>query len=518
MCDLVVFAVLALHIITFLSTLVRYDGYAIAKSYLADDTFYYLHIANNIVDGLGSTFDGTSKTNGYHPLWLVVCCSIAAVFPRALQIEALYAAQGLLAMLAAWLMYRGLATVDRWAAAGAATLFLASGAIRFVLMNGMESALGVALLAALALNQLKHPQIGISFRTNKERWTLFLLLAGLSLTRLEMGLIADTYLACSFFLWGDPPNRRGVLLVLAGLAVVALAYLLGNVLIADWPIPISGSVKWGGAEAHEVYLRTLHFHLTCFTWPLLAVPSLQRVFIELPVAVLLLGALVIEARRRPKLRALALTLVLPCLAFAVIVAHRSGGFSWYGWPALFSGTISVFALLSIVFRFLRERFALQEGPLFRLVAAALVAYALVFSAHRIVKPRSSTLFDWSAPEILLDATIEAVRALPPDEQVSGSAVGLIAFMTERSIVQTEGLVNDREYLEAIRSGTTREVLKRRRVAWFVGMVHDRNRRFPELFNEEDVLARHFITERAGLPPLGTADDVMLVRLRVSGER
>jgi 4-amino-4-deoxy-L-arabinose transferase-like glycosyltransferase len=39
---------------------------------LPDDSFYYFEIARNIASGLGSTFDGLSATNGYHPLWLVI--------------------------------------------------------------------------------------------------------------------------------------------------------------------------------------------------------------------------------------------------------------------------------------------------------------------------------------------------------------------------------------------------------------------------------------------------------------
>lgn len=41
-----------------------------------DDAFYYFKVAQNIVTGHGSTFDGINPTNGYHPLWLLVCLPI----------------------------------------------------------------------------------------------------------------------------------------------------------------------------------------------------------------------------------------------------------------------------------------------------------------------------------------------------------------------------------------------------------------------------------------------------------
>lgn len=41
-----------------------------------DDAFYYFKVAQNISEGRGSTFDGINPTNGYHPLWLLVCIPI----------------------------------------------------------------------------------------------------------------------------------------------------------------------------------------------------------------------------------------------------------------------------------------------------------------------------------------------------------------------------------------------------------------------------------------------------------
>jgi hypothetical protein len=45
----------------------------------ADDGFFYLQIANNLVHGNGSTFNEIYSTNGYHPLWLLVCVAASLV-------------------------------------------------------------------------------------------------------------------------------------------------------------------------------------------------------------------------------------------------------------------------------------------------------------------------------------------------------------------------------------------------------------------------------------------------------
>ena len=56
------------------------DAYNFANSWFSrDDAFYYFKVAQNITGGLGSTFDGINLTNGYHPLWMVICIPIFAL-------------------------------------------------------------------------------------------------------------------------------------------------------------------------------------------------------------------------------------------------------------------------------------------------------------------------------------------------------------------------------------------------------------------------------------------------------
>ena len=44
--------------------------------YLTDDAFYYFKTAQNIAEGNGITFDGINPTNGFHPLWMIICIPI----------------------------------------------------------------------------------------------------------------------------------------------------------------------------------------------------------------------------------------------------------------------------------------------------------------------------------------------------------------------------------------------------------------------------------------------------------
>jgi len=43
------------------------------NNYPADDAYFYMQVASNIHEGHGSTFNQITQTNGYHPLWGLLC-------------------------------------------------------------------------------------------------------------------------------------------------------------------------------------------------------------------------------------------------------------------------------------------------------------------------------------------------------------------------------------------------------------------------------------------------------------
>ncbi|HPD62550.1 MAG TPA: hypothetical protein PLP77_04035, partial [Anaerolineaceae bacterium] len=44
--------------------------------YSNDDAFYYYKVAQNVLSGHGFSFDGINLTNGFHPLWMVICLGV----------------------------------------------------------------------------------------------------------------------------------------------------------------------------------------------------------------------------------------------------------------------------------------------------------------------------------------------------------------------------------------------------------------------------------------------------------
>lgn len=67
--------VLALGAVTFLARL----RHPFPLAAYDDDAFYYFQIARNIATGHGSSFDGIHRTNGYHPLWMLVCVAVSCI-------------------------------------------------------------------------------------------------------------------------------------------------------------------------------------------------------------------------------------------------------------------------------------------------------------------------------------------------------------------------------------------------------------------------------------------------------
>ncbi len=52
--------------------------------YNNDDGFFYFKAAQNIVAGNGISFDGINPTNGFHPLWMLICVGVFAVVKSSL--------------------------------------------------------------------------------------------------------------------------------------------------------------------------------------------------------------------------------------------------------------------------------------------------------------------------------------------------------------------------------------------------------------------------------------------------
>ena len=101
---LLITAILSIHLYAATS-----DAYNFPNTWFTrDDAYYYFKVAQNISEGHGSTFDGVSPTNGYHPLWMLVNIPIFALarYDLILPLRILLMVQAALSAATAVLIYR----------------------------------------------------------------------------------------------------------------------------------------------------------------------------------------------------------------------------------------------------------------------------------------------------------------------------------------------------------------------------------------------------------------------------
>ena len=62
------------------SMLTKFDLINLIQGPDRDDAYYYYEIAKNLAEGKFSTFDGITRTNGYHPLWMLLITPFYWIF------------------------------------------------------------------------------------------------------------------------------------------------------------------------------------------------------------------------------------------------------------------------------------------------------------------------------------------------------------------------------------------------------------------------------------------------------
>ena len=210
--------------------------------FVEDDFYYYLKVAKNVAAGLDSTFDGITRTNGYHPLYFVVLVFISK-----------FAASLVGIFRGLWLL---------WVVAAAATFLSArkllerpgtgpflTNALALVFLipcvhifcRGME----VTLTLPLGLGLL------LAFRSQPANWTfrrsvgIGLLAALTVLSRLDAVFLV---LLLLIFTLVEPEQRRGIgFRQIGGFAIgggpLLLAYFVFNRFYFHTWMPVSGTAK-----------------------------------------------------------------------------------------------------------------------------------------------------------------------------------------------------------------------------------------------------------------------------------
>ncbi len=414
--------------------------------FVQDDFFYYLKVAQNIAQGHGSTFNSLVATNGYQPLWLVVLTGLSYCTTNARVIFAWIGVANFAAALSTFLLARrlvrssGVRPLLVFALSAVVTLYSVT-----LFFYGMEVTLALPLMLGVICVLL---EVSWLVKSALHTFVLGLLLSLMVLARIDSLIFGGMILAGILV---HPALRRLirprlVLGALLGLLPVA-GYLLGNHLVFHTWLPVSGSAK---------QLRLTY------------TPSLEpwRVFFH-PLAAgyacLLLLAGCVFFRVKSRLSDMARVvfpsvLLFPFVYYGILCCLSDWTlWGWYMYP-LRSAVCVSFVILCL-FPPIRR---LLEQP----VALGLLLAALFGSVCLLRWTRQQTDIYAASLEI------QTFAETHPGIYAMGDRAGRVGYLLHDPVVQTEGLMMDRSYLDFVRHQTPlRQTLAAYHVRYYVGTAY-----------------------------------------------
>ncbi len=446
--------------------------------YVQDDGYYYLLVARNWLERGFPSFDGVELTTGFQPLWQVLGIPAALSGDLGTQLRLLLVVAALLLqagllMLAVWLA-RTVAGLDPLAALLAleAHVYL----VWLIGLNGMESALQVALLGAVALWFSRPP--GSPARRS-------LLVLGLLVGLYGVGRFDGLALVGSA---GVVLLRRGLrwrqLVPFAALGLLpAAAALVANQASTGSPLPVSGEVKkyWNNQAVETAGGGPL-------TRMKLAAPSAARAGFRL-LSRTAGGWLYFPGRALgiPH-RWLSYTAVaVACLALAIAARRLRGrvgpGFVEFATIVALAGAIR---LAFFAWSFPTD-FHLYEwyftGELVLLLALSIVALPRSVAGLPILAVAAASVFIglpslWSNSEnrahyLPVEECAAHVRnLLNPGEGVGSWDAGYVGFLLPGKVTNLDGLINSQAYFHEVIAGDRplEAYLEQRRIRYVVNMT------------------------------------------------
>jgi hypothetical protein len=390
-------------------------------AYFADDFFYYLQIAHNLADHGRSTFDGTTLTNGYHPLWLLL-------------ITALYLCGGDHAVFFGVAVFTVAATastylftqkiLERHSIGSPMAAFWAAWVALFALSmerTGMEVILAVPALLGFVLfvdgeEYLETPRgvVGAG-----------VLAALVILSRLDTVLLLVLYCAGLLVSKHRALLVRRIPWILTGLLPVFL-YAASNLWFFGSLGPVSSSAKH--LQAHYVFSAKT---LESLFYPL----GLVAMAFLIPAILLILAAAVYGMVRREQPMLFWVMLIFTPVYLAVLsVSSDWGLWIWYRYPFIVSAIAGLLLL--------REALRGWSLTQYALPAAAFALCALFCVGLR--KPPLNTQI------VNLALELKDFASTHPGIYGMGDAAGTPAVVMGQPIVQLEGLVMDKKFLANVR--------------------------------------------------------------------
>ncbi len=450
-----------------------------AMLFFEDDFYYYLKVAQNLAHGSGSTFNGIVPTNGYHPLWFLLLTAVSFVTSRPHAILVFAASTLFVCVIAIYLLTRRLLTlsgVDLLLSSALAVY--ATAYSMHVLFGGMEVTLTVPLLLLVVLLARSPALLAPSPALLDSRpallapepllsapsWPPFALL-GLAASAMILSRLDTLLLAALIFLSAlahQDLRRRITPSALAALALgllpVAL-YFASNLLLFHTLLPISGAAK----QLKTNLLPSSPAWISAYDRPLSQLVNLIPIL--LAIALLLLPRKRIPERLStslsPRLSPMERAVFLPVLAFPflyiALLSCRSDWqlWGWYLYPFRSAFCISLVVLLAL---------PVVRTLLSRPVVTVLLALFVLTRLPGLHWPTGGR-------EAIYEAAVDLQQfaSTHPGVYAMGDRSGMVAELIPDPVIQTEGLMMDRTFLDSVRQQQPLlPVLARYHVRYYIG--------------------------------------------------
>ncbi len=526
--------------------------------YTTDDAFYYFKTAQNIGLGNGISFDGISRTNGFHPLWMIICVPVflLANINLLLPLRIVVVLAGVMNAATVILIWR-LFKTNEAAFAGVLTALFWAFSIRvhtITVTLGMEStinALTVTLLIYLASQlELKKEKGKLKFR---DFLNLGLTAIFTFLSRIDNGFVVAAVLLWVLVKhWNSLASsdesvknawlRRLRLAIMLGLPVglTLLVYLGFNQVYFGTTMPVSGQIKrWWGTLPNTVYGFPVDNYKVFLThlitpqvnigpWALATqtphdiagliesifkiqdnLKSVHRILVLIISIVLsgLAGLLIkFSWKRFIKLvdRFYLIPFFIGCMA--QIISYKSSTYietlTWYWVGEMVLLVLAGGILADCVISWLEKK-----NMSSRMFQVGGVAIGLI-----LVLPFISYIFNLAPYQVdpeFTEAYLGGAHALEqytePGSTIGTTGGGIVAyFINDRKIINLDGLINSSEYFQRMRRGKTTEYFDRIGLDYVYGNFY--------MITQSDPYARMF-SDRVEL--IGTVEGASLFRYKPS---
>ena len=400
----------ALALLLFSIVLVRYTD-----NFFADDSYFYLEVASNLARGLGSTFNGIMPTNGYHPLWMLMCTAIFWFFP------AKPVAVHTVGVVLSVLNVGTVALLSRALIAGGARCWWIAWLLYvpfcFTSQLGTEGALSGLCLAALLLAVLKFVR-GLNAAAAVAVSTS----AGLAvLSRLDNVFVAGSLcIALVLYLWKR--DRRAVVRLFCASPIalgLGAAYLASNLRWFGTLQPISGMLKAHNRGEHNLFTNLPH---TAY----------------LDLAIILPGVVLLALVKRDAFsRVIEIPFaagVLLHAAYITFVMSSETRWSWY----YTSWTLLASLVLARLFSLWMEGQPQRRLQIAKLASAALLLIAWEFTSFHRMAFQDRSMREQAFQQHVTEAA-HIRTALAFDKP------GRIAFYTGTRVVPLDGLMGSLQF-------------------------------------------------------------------------